>query len=496
MDKLRLRNYRCLEDTGEVEIKPLTLLVGANSSGKSSFLKFFPLLKQSVGERVNGVFLWNGEYVDFENFNKTVKNGQNSIEIEYVIEKMNGYKFDGPNLYKDIHITIEISKDGGEQDYLKRVTICNNEINATYNFNSDTSNCEIIVNTISSNDVRDVISVRRGRELLPMLSFMIEDKYFEELDFVSKKAHLEALKLIDVKATGNELSPNLIGALSKAYIKRYIEKKLRKSRLQNNNLNIDYICNLILYSNAVVLYREVNHYFTDLAYDFKYVGPLRANMERYYRFQNKDVEEIAPDGDNFAMFVSSLKANKNKKIWKDYNKWLLDLFHFTIDLSPSLGHIELKIQEYKEDGDELIKNKESMNLVDVGFGYTQILPIITVIWQTIYNLEGRKTSQYCNLQTIAIEQPELHLHPRFQRDFAYMLAQVIKRYKNDVRIIVETHSEYIINAMGRYIRKYDISSDDVNVVLFNAQEEGMDSYVHSTKFDYNGILDEWPYGFF
>ena len=56
MNAIRLRNYRCFEDTGLIELKRINLLVGANSSGKSSFLKFFPLLKQSLNIRLNGVF--------------------------------------------------------------------------------------------------------------------------------------------------------------------------------------------------------------------------------------------------------------------------------------------------------------------------------------------------------------------------------------------------------------------------------------------------------
>lgn len=40
MDNLKIKNYRCFDDTGTVDIKPITVLVGANSSGKSSFLKF------------------------------------------------------------------------------------------------------------------------------------------------------------------------------------------------------------------------------------------------------------------------------------------------------------------------------------------------------------------------------------------------------------------------------------------------------------------------
>ena len=79
MDTLRLKNYRCFEDTGVIDIKPVTFLVGANSSGKSSFLKFFPLLKQSMNVKRNGVFLWLSNDVDFKDFNNTVKDGDGSI---------------------------------------------------------------------------------------------------------------------------------------------------------------------------------------------------------------------------------------------------------------------------------------------------------------------------------------------------------------------------------------------------------------------------------
>ena len=81
MNTLRLKNYRCFEDTGDISLKPLTLLVGANSSGKSSFLKFFPLLKQSIGIRKNGVFLWYSDDVDFKDFKNSVRNGEGNIII-------------------------------------------------------------------------------------------------------------------------------------------------------------------------------------------------------------------------------------------------------------------------------------------------------------------------------------------------------------------------------------------------------------------------------
>ena len=48
MDSIRIQNLRSLKDSGRIEIRPLVLLVGANSSGKSTFLRTFPLLKQSL----------------------------------------------------------------------------------------------------------------------------------------------------------------------------------------------------------------------------------------------------------------------------------------------------------------------------------------------------------------------------------------------------------------------------------------------------------------
>ena len=68
MDTLQLTNYRKFKDTGVIHLKPITFLVGANSSGKSSFLKFFPLLKQSLGVNRNGTFLWYSSDVDFKDF--------------------------------------------------------------------------------------------------------------------------------------------------------------------------------------------------------------------------------------------------------------------------------------------------------------------------------------------------------------------------------------------------------------------------------------------
>ena len=88
MDNIRIQNYRCFDDTGTISIKPITVLVGANSSGKSSFLKFFGLIKQSVSSFVRGFFLWLGPLIDFQDFENVVKNPDKSLELDFDIDEL------------------------------------------------------------------------------------------------------------------------------------------------------------------------------------------------------------------------------------------------------------------------------------------------------------------------------------------------------------------------------------------------------------------------
>lgn len=121
MDSIRLKNYRCLEDTGEMEIKPLTFLVGANSSGKSSFLKFFPLLKQSMRVKKRGVFLWTGNNVDLKDFKNTLRSGTDQMEISFTLKQMKltrRMRVISSAVVDDARLTIRISKAQEHYDQL------------------------------------------------------------------------------------------------------------------------------------------------------------------------------------------------------------------------------------------------------------------------------------------------------------------------------------------------------------------------------------------
>ncbi len=155
------------------------------------------------------------------------------------------------------------------------------------------------------------------------------------------------------------------------------------------------------------------------------------------------------------------------------------------------GHVELTIGQNK---------KAARNLVDVGFGYTHLLPIITIIWNALrspgreyyYPRVGRP------IRMLAIEQPELHLHPKVQSLFAECLAKIIANLPSstDIRFIIETHSEAIINRIGSLVQEGLIRREDINVVLFNAFGDETNNSIVEAGFDKEGYLSNWPLGFF
>lgn len=495
MDRIRFQNYRCFSDTGYVELKPLTFLLGANSSGKSSFLKFFPLLKQSVGIRRNGIFLWYANDVDFKDFGNAVKKGEDSITIswEYDDFLVNGFRpvshlkklLNAKQLLQkmNLHLSMTISarRDNFDKldklqiefleervelevDELGKVLVKVNGRSFTYGDKKfrlgDTAN--LLPRVYISYDTPDGI-----RYNAPFSRIFDQEKLFED----------ESLK--DLKEM--MLSEGMI------YLKKDEYTPFFKLFVKKGSFDYDYLRDFYILANLDEIIETINYRIQAEVIRLSYVKPLRVMPERYYRYQNYSVDEIDSDGKNLAMFLANLSESEMKQ----YQGWTAANFGFKIYAAKHEGHVELTIGQNK---------KDARNLVDVGFGYTQLLPIVTIIWNA---LKSRNRNYYYGRVgkpqiTLAIEQPELHLHPKVQSEFAEFLSKVVETLSStiDVRFIIETHSEAIINRIGSMIQSSALSKEKVNVVLFNGINEGLQDYVVESEFDDEGYLTNWPLGFF
>ena len=120
---------------------------------------------------------------------------------------------------------------------------------------------------------------------------------------------------------------------------------------------------------------------------------------------------------------------------------------------------------------------------NVGYGLTHILPILAACMGAV---EGR---------VILIDNPEAHLHPSGQAKIGAFLARIAA---SGVQLIVETHSDHVLNGMRRAVRDGMLKPDEVAIHFFTPAPSGEEAHskVVSPAINAQGHLDYWPAGFF
>lgn len=485
MKSIRISNLRCLSDTGEIAMKPLMVLVGANSSGKSSFLRVFPLFKQSIEPRKRGPLLWFGPEVDFGSFDSSISRGKDTMHFEFrydtEYEKMlphflfrnlslDSLAFDICSNDNDDSITrLEIVFSRDQRIVIDAIT---KAIKITINnciFESD-SELELvsfnrfgILPTVmirsarSKESVRDIIKSKINKHVKESIGRSIDDESLDRVFYDFYGSHAE--------------------------MKDDIRKLFHLKKKEMTDEFFSYVNDIIVFAQIDDILESINSILRTDFENVSYIKPLRASAERYYRVQNFSVEELASDGHNMAMFLNELYSDSDKK--KDFQKWTRDNFNFIVETIESNGHVSIKVKDEKN-GDD--------NLADMGSGYAQLLPIIITLWQATYDkLDVRyySRSRY-GKRILAIEQPELHLHPSLQMRFADVLSSIISRSKKTgMSIIIETHSKEIINRIGIKVEDHSVEPEDVSVLLFDESHD-----VRTAHFNSAGVLQNWPIGFF
>ena len=115
---LGVENFRSFKKKTNIELKPITVFVGKNSCGKSSFLRLFPLFRQSIEANTTGPILWFGRYVDFGDFNnvlyKQAEDKHIKFFFKFIISRKNSLRPLGlfRSIYtnkKEIPINIELT---------------------------------------------------------------------------------------------------------------------------------------------------------------------------------------------------------------------------------------------------------------------------------------------------------------------------------------------------------------------------------------------------
>jgi predicted ATPase len=445
---LRLENFRLFRDSGWFKLAPLTCLVGRNSSGKSSILNAILLLKQSLeqegmGRSVTPLSL-SGPYVDLGNYADVVYNhdesSQISISFSMAMSDLSQassargkpiVNLDLPRLRPSFGFGYygwvdekRVPKEGGIEVKLG--------FTVDEPFGPSLNHFDMRVGNVGdASFVRTVSGQRREHwrvytSTLPPRSFGLRTgarAFFPRIDIRSssfKRCTPRAKRRIK----------DFIGAGQLFFT------VLQQSLLQS----------------------EV-------------IGPFRTPPERRYAFGGFGASRGGPSGEqaiDLLITEALLKRDAPRPLHTAVSFWIK---HLKLAKSLDIRDIAKRLNLFEVDVKGAGKGTAA-NLVDVGFGVSQVLPVL------VQGLMMRRGGIYL------VQQPEIHLHPDAQAglaDFFMYLASY------GVITIVETHSEYLLLRLRRRLAEnappisaglpiehegvQPLTKDDVSV-LFAGEHDG------------------------
>lgn len=528
-----VKNIRSLMNIDPISIKPITILVGRNSSGKSTFARLLPLLKQSAENRKLSPILWYGRLVDFGSFKDVKSKNSQDDYIEISLEFTTDSTLHlGRHFYYQnqktmpcrdgkIKTVFKLCPDGEDGNtVLKEFTI--NIFDVEINFSlqaNQVASLKLDGELVALNSGK--IAWSQGR-LMPIIRQLvgvsgvkgqssaqyrvnsegIADGYHLAIGFVEKLIHgRTSMDTKDSIIKKLQIAPyseflQLCGSLPNSPGSWKVAIKDGRKNYENINSLRKYIMLYRLDMILDVLDEVAARHLSKVSY----LEPLRATAQRFYRREEMFADELDAKGLNTPFFIQSL-SSKDKNHLQD---WMRDSLGFSLDVKNSGGHLSMNIRiDSGDSGDR--------NLADVGLGYSQLSPVAIQMWAAKYmklNNKRNFSAYYAfdvssKMATVIVEQPELHLHPAYQSRIADLFVAAIKKDENvnqgynELQIIAETHSPNLISRLGELIYEKKLNSNDVQILVFEPSPDNQEvTKIRKSEFDEKGKLKNWPIGFF
>jgi predicted ATPase len=446
--QIRLENYRAFADSEWVRFAPLTCLVGRNSSGKSSLLSAVLLLKQSIEQQVPSSTLTplslSGAYCDLGNYTDVVHGHNESAElsISFSIPLKLLQPPTGP-LRAFVNLQVPraptLFRSGYYSRFPDHVLPTTGKIAARLTFSTD----EPFGPSVS----RIAIEV----------DGVGEARFVRTLSGERRQHWRVYTDVLPPKSVRLRLSPNsffpFIDVRNASYAQSAPRTKQRIRRFATASQA------LFSFLTRTLTRSEV-------------IGPFRTAPQRRYTFGGFSTTKTGPSGEqaiDLLITEALLKSTSSHSLRAATSFWIK---HLRLADSLNVDDIAKKLNlfEFNVSG---AGRAGSANLADVGFGISQVLPVI------IQGLLTRPGGIYL------VQQPEIHLHPDAQAglaDFFMYLATY------GVRTIVETHSEYLLIRLRRRLAEgkgplqtglpieqtatRPLAKDDVAILLAEDAEDG------------------------
>ena len=432
MDKITLKNFRCFREEQEARLAPLTLLVGENSTGKTSFMAMIRALSDIAYSFRNPDFKEDpydlGSFDEIAHYRGAGGGRANTFEAGFTTKSRRGR---GPA----DSFEITFGKSGTAPVPVRRRLLV--------------SHGKAWIEEAS--EVGEAISLRFGTNRGTWKMQVPDDarvQFRVEGDLIFRPYYFYYF---------------LVG--------------------DSSSIPVDEVDLVPLHGAPPHSLEDIEHVYelahshiqTDHRRPFA-SAPVRSKPRRTYDPSRSTPD---PEGDYVPMYLAEVFSDK--KTWAVLKPGLEDfgrvagLFdEISIKRLGKRGSEPFQVQVRKSGG----KRKGPWrNLIDVGYGVSQALPVITEM------LREDAPPQFL------LQQPEVHLHPSAQAALGSLFCQVAGP---ESQLVVETHSDHLIDRVRMDVRdgKSDLKPNEVSILYFERGD--LDVTIHSLQIDEDGNIVDAP----
>ena len=422
--KLYLENVRSFEGWHEIPIAPATVLLGENSAGKSTLLGMLAVVHHE-GFPFSGNF-FNQFPFEFGGY-KTLANSKKGVNYFSV-----GYQA---------------------------------EIRDRFSRSKEQLNKLVSSGLIAA--FRDNDGLPVPCHIFAWLGDVAICFYEEDFKFLNRSEQLDLSTNLQIESVVlSDSSPQGL-TLQRLFRASYEAREKEKKSDKNDKFKpeeIDFLVHRLLESG---LMRGGG--LSAMAF-----APMRSRPKRTY---DQLSDEFSPEGDPVPLLLARATDPENKQA-EALHKALRDFGSYS-EMFTDIGVKKLG----RGSGDpfqvQVKMGAKTANLMDVGYGVSQILPLIV-------------DAQRANSNTmLLLQQPEVHLHPKAQAALGSMIKDWVS--KNKKTVVVETHSDYLVDRLRLEVKRNQLKEGDVKI--FFLEKKGNQTKLHILEIDSQGNVLNVPDGY-
>lgn len=430
ISKLSTHNYKAFEKL-DISLKPITILLGPNNTGKSSIISSFRILSQTLSSYDDNIsMLLYGELGDFGTYKDIIFGNNKRKHLHFdVTMRLPTVRRIRPNSTKQSNIGDKAT------------------ISLAYRYRPG---------------IKQI--VLKSTEFSKKNQSLYKTKYSEDTE-------RQTLYSINSKEVPQSIRSTISNKLRlNNFLIHYPFIPSSKFDFEADGVNIKTLQHL---KEASRLNSQIRNVLTS----FEYLSGMRIEPSRTFLYSGERRNRVGLNGQhaiNLMVMDSLRKGSKQKRIKDKVVQWMKKAeICSNIEIRDlSERHYELYIQHPN--------TGEYQNYADVGYGNSQILPVLV----GGYNLSPNSI--------FAVEQPEIHLHPKAQAELGDFFLDL---RNNQVQSIVETHSEHLVLRLQQHIASGQINPNDLAVYYIYSVDGNKKAI--KMRINKEGIFTTpWPEGFF